>query len=459
MQTLDQRLARYTRSFSYDRLSAEVIHEVKRRVIDTLGCATAAFGGPPGEIARKSAICVKNEIGASVLGGDQKSLPDLAAFANGTLVRYLDYNDTYLSKEPAHPSDNIPAALAVAEAGKASGNKLIAAIALGYEIQCRLCDAASLRVRGWDHVTFGALSTSLLSGWLMRLNESQLRHTVALAAVCNNALRQTRVGEISLWKAAAFANAVRNGIFAASLARLGMTGPDRVFEGEKGFFNAVSGPLVVPTMGGERGAPYKILESYIKLYPVEYHAQSAVSAALTLHEEVKREGRIHDVIESITVRTSAVSREIIGRDPEKWNPKTRETADHSLPYCVAVALWDGTVGLSQFDAAHLGNVRLKGLIRKVQVVEDSELTALYPEAVGNQVEIKTKTGRHVRRVDHPKGHPKNPMSDGEVEGKFRALCEGKLPRRRIDLILKCLWNLERTRDLGELMSYFEVKAR
>ena len=151
--------------------------------------------------------------------------------------------------------------------------------------------------------------------------------------------------------------------------------------------------------------------------------------------------------------------EIIGRDPEKWNPKTRETADHSLPYCVAVALWDGTVGLSQFDAAHLGNVRLKGLIRKVQVVEDSELTALYPEAVGNQVEIKTKTGRHVRRVDHPKGHPKNPMSDGEVEGKFRALCEGKLPRRRIDLILKCLWNLERTRDLGELMSYFEVKAR
>jgi 2-methylcitrate dehydratase len=459
MQTLDQRLARYTCSFSYDRLSVEVIHEVKRRLIDTLGCAVAAYGGPPGEIARKKALSVRSEERSTVLGGSRRSLPELAAFANGTLVRYLDYNDTYLSKEPAHPSDNIPAALAVAEAGKADGKKLIAAIALGYEIQCRLCDAASLRVRGWDHVTYGALSTALLSGWLMRLNEGQLRHALSLAAVSNNALRQTRVGEISLWKAAAFANAARNGIFAASLARLGMTGPEQIFEGEKGFFNAVSGPLLVPTLGGEGEAPYKILESYIKLYPVEYHAQSAVSAALSLYPEVKREGRVPDILESITVRTSSVSREIIGRDPEKWNPRTRETADHSLPYCVAVALWDGAVGLSQFDAAHLGDERLKRLIRKVQVVEDAELTALYPEAVGNQVEIKTKTRRHFQRVDHPKGHPKNPMTDEDVEIKFRALCQGKLPRLRIDLILKSLWNLERTRDLEKVMSYFAVGNR
>jgi 2-methylcitrate dehydratase len=459
MQTLSKRLARYTRSFSYDCLPEEVIHEVKRRLIDTLGCAVAAYGSPPGEIARQKAISLKSDKGATVLGGNRKSQAELAAFANGTFVRYLDYNDTYLSKEPAHPSDNIPAALAVAETERVDGKKLIAAIALGYEIQSRFCDAASLRVRGWDHVTYGALSTAILSGWLMGLDEGQMENAVSLAAVCNNALRQTRVGEISLWKAAAFANAGRNGIFAASLSRLGMTGPEEVFEGEKGYFNAVSGPISLPILGGEKGAPFKILESYIKLYPVEYHAQSAVHAALSLYPDVVQEGNVPEIVESIEVRTSSVSREIIGLDPEKWNPKTRETADHSLPYCVAVALYDGTVGLSQFDGAHLRDERLRRLIKKVEVVEDDDLTVLYPGAIGNQVEIKTKSARHLRRVDHPKGHPKNPMTDEEVGKKFRDLCQGRLPSRRIGLILDLLWNMERNKELGEVLSYFAVGAR
>ncbi|MFQ5950140.1 MAG: MmgE/PrpD family protein, partial [Nitrospiria bacterium] len=336
-QTIAERLARYSRNLSYRRLSPDVIHEVKRRLIDTFACALGGWKSTPARIAREAARSVRLRSGATLLGSAWKTTPDLAAFANGTAVRYLDFNDTYLSKEPAHPSDNIPAALAAAEAAGEGGKKLIEAIVLGYEIQCRLCDAAALRPKGWDHVTYGALSTALVASKLRGLSEVRTRHAVALAGTANCALRQTRVGALSMWKAAAFANAARNGLFAASLAALGMTGPSPIFEGEKGLMQIVSGPFDLPPL--DPSGPFKILETYIKYYPVEYHAQSAVEAALRLRgkrPDVKWNG-----IESVTVRTPAVSYEIIGSDPEKWHPKTRETADHSLPYCVAAALNDG----------------------------------------------------------------------------------------------------------------------
>lgn len=457
MDDLAKRLARYSASFSYDLLPKEVIHEAKRRIIDAFGCAIGAYGSLPGKIVQSAAIPVKSSWKATVFGTPWKSSPDLAAFASGTFVRYLDFNDTYLSLEPAHPSDNIPAALAVVEAEGLRGQDLIAAMVLGYEIQCRLCDGASLRKRGWDHVTYGALSTTLLSGWLMRLNENKLSHAVSLAAVCNNALRQTRVGEISLWKAAAFANAARNGVFAASLARIGMTGPERIFEGEKGYFRTVSGPFTLPLLGGEKNTPFKILESYIKFYPVEYHAQSAVAAALLLYQQIERHRS--DFIRSVLVKTSAISHEIIGSDQEKWRPKTRETADHSLPFCVAVALSDGTLGLEQFDDAHRGNKNLLALVQKVVVVKDDALSGVYPDVIGNQVEITTRSGNYVQRVDHPRGHPRNPMTDAEVEEKFISLAQGKLPSRRINRILESLWSLEKIKNIGTLLSYFTMGSR
>src|SRR5205823_2446118 len=171
----------------------------------------------------------------TLFGTTHRTPPDWAAFANGCLVRYLDYNDTYLSKEPAHPSDNIPAALAVAEAEQADGRELIVAIALAYEVQCRLCDAASLRARGWDHVTYGAFSTALASAKLMKLEVNKTRHAVNIAGVASAAMRQARVGELSHWKGVAFANAARHGVYSALLARAGMTGPAPIFEGQMGF--------------------------------------------------------------------------------------------------------------------------------------------------------------------------------------------------------------------------------
>src|SRR5688572_32103246 len=222
------RLAQYARSLRYGDLSPAVVHEVKRRVLDSIGCAMSAFHAPPCRIARRLAQSVKVTDGATVWGTTHRTLPDLATFANGALVRYLDFNDTYLSQEPAHPSDNIAAVLAVAESTHASGKQAIEAIALAYEIQCRLCDAAALRPRGWDHVTYGPFSSALAAAKVLKLSQTQTVQAVNLAGVANVALRQTRVGDLSMWKACAFSNATRNGVFAAVLAQQGMTGPSQI---------------------------------------------------------------------------------------------------------------------------------------------------------------------------------------------------------------------------------------
>src|ERR1700730_8923690 len=233
--TLAHQLAKYACELKFEDLSKEVVHEVKRRVIDSLGCALSAWNEEPCVIARNVASEFSANRGSTIIGTSHQTPPDWAAFANGCCIRYFDYNDTYLSKEPAHPSDNISAALAVAESVGATGKEFITAVALAYEVQCRFCDAASIRARGWDHVTYGAFSTALAAAKLMKLDPKRTRHAVNIAGVAGAAMRQARVGELSHWKGVAFANAARLGVFSALLARAGMTGPGPIFEGQMGF--------------------------------------------------------------------------------------------------------------------------------------------------------------------------------------------------------------------------------
>lgn len=457
------RLARYCQALCYDDLPAAVVHEVKRRVIDSLGCALGAWAAPPCRIARQLAQAVKVPHGATLWGTGQRTLPDLATFANGTLVRYLDFNDTYLAKEPAHPSDNIAAILAVGEASRASGKRVIQAIALAYEIQCRLCDAAALRPRGWDHVTYGPFSSALAAAKVLKLSDAQTVQAVNLAGVANIALRQTRVGDLSMWKACAFANAARNGVFAAMLAQQGMTGPSPIFEGEKGFMKLVSGPLELPAFGGEKGpsdpGTFKIVDTYIKQHPVEYHAQTAVEAALAIREDIcKVEGvEVLAGITEVEVGSYDVAIEIIGRDPEKWRPHTRETADHSFPYCVAVALLDGKVTLRSFEAKRLNDPLLHELMQKVRVVPQPEFVGRYPQAMPTRITVRTKAGKEfVKQVDYPVGHPKNPMSDHEVEEKFGRLATGRLGRARTKKVIEVVWKLDHVQDIGALMPLLKM---
>src|SRR6059036_2484744 len=287
MKTLAEQLAEYALGLKFEELPAPVVHEVKRRVIDSIGCALGAWEAEPCLIARRVASRFSAKRGATLLGTTHRAPADWAAFANGCLVRYLDFNDTYLSKEPAHPSDNISAALAVAESVGANGRALITAIALGYEVQCRFCDAASIRARGWDHVTYGAFSTALASAKLMKLDPKDTRHAVNIAGVAGAAMRQARIGELSHWKGVAFANAARHGVFSALLARAGMTGPGPIFEGQMGFekqlgvsLGNVAEKFAVPFAKTGDGPASMILRTSIKFWPAEYHSQSAIEAAL-----------------------------------------------------------------------------------------------------------------------------------------------------------------------------------
>src|SRR5213080_1792491 len=250
-EMLAHRLANYSCHLRFEDLPGPVVHEAKRRFIDSFATAVGAMDADAFSIAKRCALRVQANPGASLLGGGQSST-EWATLVNGLLIRYLDYNDTYLSLEPAHPSDNLAPVLAVGEAVGAGGKELITAAVLAYEAQCRMCDAASLRKHGIDHVTYGAISSCLAACKLMKLDVRPTTHAVGLAGVCNVALRQTRAGEMSMWKGCAFANAARNGVFAALLAAEGLTGPAPIFEGELGFMKLVTRePFTVASLGGE----------------------------------------------------------------------------------------------------------------------------------------------------------------------------------------------------------------
>jgi 2-methylcitrate dehydratase len=449
-EPLAHRLAEYAQRLRFEDLPAPVVHETKRRFIDSFATAVGAMDADAYAIAKRCALRQSSQPGAGLLGGGQSSV-EWATFVNGLLIRYLDYNDTYLSLEPAHPSDNLAAILSVGQMVNAGGRELITAAVLAYEIQCRLCDAASLRKHGWDHVFYGALSCSVAVCKLMGLDPARTTHAVGLAGVCNIATRQTRSGELSMWKGCAFANAARNGVFAALLAAEGMTGPAPVFEGDLGIMKLLTGPFELPVLGGN-GQPFMISKTYIKFWPAEYHSQSAIDAALQLRPEIGSANKIA----AIDIHTFDAAVDIIGKDPEKWCPKTRETADHSLPYCTAVALADGDVTLAQFAPQRISDSALLDLVAKVKVHRDAGLSARYPRGIPNRLTITLTDGRKlVKEVEFPRGHAENPMTDAEVEQKFRTLVEPRYGKDRAGRILAACWKLEQLKTAGELVQLLD----
>jgi len=459
-KTLAHQLAEYGCALRFEDLTPATVHEVKRRVIDSLGCALGAWNEEPCRVARKVACDFSAKNGATMIGTKHQVPPDWAAFATGCCIRYFDYNDTYLSKEPAHPSDNLSAVLAVAENVGAKGREIITATALAYEVQCRLCDAASIRARGWDHVTYGVFSTALASAKLMQLDLEKTRHALNIAGVAGAAMRQARVGELSHWKGVAFANAARHGVYSALLARAGMTGPGPIFEGQMGFekqlgvsLGNVAEKFAVPPVPSENGPASMILNTSIKYWPAEYHSQSAIEAALFLRDQIDSPSQISAVL----IESHDASVDIIGSEPEKWKPETRETADHSLPYITAIALIDGEITETQFQPKRFADPAIWQFLEKVRVERNAELSALYPDAVANIVHVTLKDGRTLRkRVDYPLGNAKNPLSDVELEGKFLRLVRPSLGRDRCAEILEYVWRLEQQNHLSHLMKLLRM---
>lgn len=449
MDAVEEKLIRFADSFNFDDLEPNVLRAIKLRFIDTIGCALAGYDEAPAKIARRLAAQVRSTEEAGVIGASARTSPEMATFANTTMIRCLDLNDDYFGKDGPHPSDLIGAVLAAAEIARADGKSFVAAVAVAYEVLCTLVDAVGIRERGWDYVTYTALAAALGAGKAMGLERNALRHALSLAATANCSLGQTRLGELSMWKGMASANACRNGVFACLLARAGVTGPHLPFEGKSGFLQQVCGPLDLSRLGA---APLRASIVYLKNWPIFYSAQGAVDAAVKLRKNVRT-----DEIKSLLVESYG---RLIGRgatDPEKWTPKSRETADHSVPFCVAVALLDGAVTARSFEAERFLDWDVVELMAKIALREEPAFTKEYPSKWNCRVSAETSDGvKHEAHVAYPKGHPENPFSEAEVEEKFMRLADPALGGPRCRKFIDWAWRLEQAENIGEIFPLLAI---
>ncbi|KWN11205.1 2-methylcitrate dehydratase [Burkholderia territorii] len=453
--TLARQLADYAVALSWDALAATTIETAKAHLIDALGCALVAHDAPPVAMCRRIATTVAGP--ATLIGTLHRSTPELAAFANGAAIRYEDLNDLYVGAEPGHPSDNIAPCLAVAEAACASGRDLLLAIVLAYEIDCRLLDAANITSRGWDHPVYSLPAVALAAGKLMRLDRDRMEQAVNLSLSGHLAMNQTRMQQLSDWKGLADASASRDGVFAAQLAREGVTGPAPIFEGRAGLFQQISGPfaLDVESFGGPERA-FRIDACAIKPYPAQGYTLTAIPAAIDLATRIGDLARIR----AIHIDTTHMGYVTAGRDPEKWRPETRETADHSLPYIVARAMIERDVTRDSYGPAALRDAATRALMAVTTVAEDARLTAMQPHAIPNRLTVTLDDGRKLeRQVDTLPGFPGQPTSRPDTERKFQHNAASHLSETRARHALDALWALDARTDLNGLLALLAVESR
>lgn len=452
MDATTARLVDYALQARYEDLPASTIAACKLRLVDTLGCVAGAYDHPLSVAARALAARYTMNTPASVLGSRSRVPPEMAAFANGVMLRVLDLSDMYRVKSGGHPSDVIAAALAAAEIGARDGRSLITAIAVAYEVYCSCCDGIDLNSKGWDQPVYSIVAAVLGAGLLLDLSREQMGHAVALALVPNMALYQTRQGELSAWKGCAGANASRNAVFAALLAQSGFTGAEAPIEGRHGLWDAV-GRFEWPLDAG--ASPERITRTHLKCFPICYHGQSAVWAALGMRDRVP----INDV-NAIRIETHRTAISLMGSESSRWAPSTHETADHSLPYVVATALLDGAVDDSSFTAAKLRGSAVRALMNRTQVTEDAAFTAAFPESSPCRVTVQLYDGSEIsNEVRYPKGHDRSPMSAAEVNAKFKALFAGYGSTRQANEVIQRVDRLEELDDIGELLARFVHRTR
>ena len=459
MDRTTEMLSAFACGLTYDELGSEVVEQVKRTLVDTMGCAIGGFESEPAVIARSLANGINGGLSSRILGSASHTTPDLAAFANGVAVRYLDCNDSYFSPGGGHPSDMIPAVLALAGPFRSDGPTTITAIVLAYEVFCRLSDEVVVSDLGWDQGIFSVIGAACGAARVMGLNQEQTGNAISLAISPHLPLGVTRTGELSMWKGCAAASASRSAVFAAQLAAKGMTGPSEPFEGRRGLWGqAVGGHVDVPgiPLGATRGDedPFRITRTIFKAYPSQIHTQNPIGLALQLRDKLPL-----DDIQSINIQTYKVAASTASSEPEKWDPKTRETADHSIPWLVASALLEGPVRPGSFTDDRISNPALRNIMSRMTLVEDPEFTIHYPKEYNCTITLSGRDGENYStHASWPKGHRNNPMTDDEVEHKFREFAGASLTYAQCGQALEILRGLESLPDLDPLFDCLAIQA-
>jgi 2-methylcitrate dehydratase len=450
-KTIAQTLASFAVNLRYEDLPADVVRTTKRTILDTIGCAIGAYQAGPSQIAIKLAGGVTAVQGATVFCSGIKTSHDLAVFANGVMIRYLDFNDGYITpRGGGHPSDTIASLLSSAEVAGRSGRDLIVATALAYEAFCKVADVLDTRGLGLDQSTILGLAAVVGASRLMGLTQEQMVHALGITVGGNTAINQGRVGTLSNWKDFASAEASRKAIFSAQLAQAGMTGPAHVFEGPSGFFKVISRrSFELPKLG----EPFGIMRAFTKRFPLGQYSQTVAEAAA----EARPFFSNVDEIEEINIRVSNNAVKIMADSPDKWRPQSHETADHSMPYAAAVVLMYGTIDDHYYEDPYLHDERLLDLVSRVRCIPSAEADLHEKDYNLCDLEIVLKSGqRKSVRVEYHRGHWKNPMTDDEMEEKFRSRARKHLPAERIDALLRQLWTLEDMPKAGALLEMTKV---
>jgi len=450
--TAVERLARFVDARSWDDVSGDARDALKIRVLDALGCALGALEGPPVLAIRAHVDELGGDPRCTLVGGGG-SAPDRATLLNGAAVRYLDFNDSYFAPgETCHPSDNLAPVLAAAEYAGASGRELLTALAVAYQVQCRLSDEAPVRAKGFDHVTQGAYAAAAGAAKALGLDAAQTANAVAIAGTALNALRVTRTGALSQWKGLAYPFAAFGAVEAALLAARGITGPPQVFEGNKGFMDAIAGPFEIDW---EHEDLERVRRTFLKRFNAEIHSQSALEGLLELREQHRVDPAR---VERIELETFQVAYDIIGGGEEgaKTEIATKEEADHSLPYLLAVALLDGQVLPEQYAPERIVAPDVQRLLRRVEVRPAGDLTARFPAEHPCRLRLVLDDGAVLaaEKSDY-EGFLTRPMSWRRAREKFERLAAAALePEQAAELAdaVGALDELE-THDLTALLAH------
>ena len=448
--TAVEQLARFVVARSWDDLSDAARVALKIRILDALGCALGAIEAPPVRAIRAQLDEFGGRPLCTLIGGGATA-PDRAALHNGALVRYLDFNDSYIAPgETCHPSDNLAPVLAAAEYAGASGRELLAALAVAYQVQCRLCDEAPVREKGFDHTTQGAYAAAAGAAKALRLGEAETANAVAIAGTALNALRVTRTGDLSQWKGLAYPFTAFGAVEAAFLAARGVTGPAGVFEGNKGFMDSIAGPF---ELDWQHEDLERVRRTFLKRYNAEIHSQSALEALLELRET-------HDIdpaaVERIELETFQVAYEIIGGGEEggKKEIETKEQADHSLPYLLAVALLDGRALPEQFAPERIVRPDVQELLRRVEIRPAADLSARFPAEHACRLRVHLSGGATLaaERSDY-EGFLTRPMSWERARKKFERLAADRVEPELATELAEAVADLDEraTRELTTLL--------
>jgi 2-methylcitrate dehydratase len=449
-ETVTARMARWAAGLRFEQIPPDAVHEARRYLLDSIGCALGGFLQHDVKIALE----VLEEHGgagpATVIGTGRRTDPITAALLNALMVRVMDYNDIYWKQDPSHPSDIIPAALACGERAGKDGRDLVVGIVLGHEFEQRLCEAAfpGIRERGWHHATLTAIAAPIVAGRMLDLPWSKIQHAVGISASRHFTLGAAVAGKLTMMKNTVDPMATQSGVLAALLAEKGYTGPEHVLDGKEGMVHCLGPEWKLGVLTDGLGDSWRITQCSMKAFPTEALTHTPISATLDLVRDYDLKP---DQVAQVHIRSLARAADILS-DPSKYDPRTKETADHSLPYVIAAAVADRQVTPLQFTDAKIQDPVLRAQLKKVVVVADPEIEKVFPALQRVIVKITATDGRTFeKQVDFPKGDPRNPLTDREIEAKFDALAEPVLSAAARQRVKDAVWAAEKLASITELM--------